>query len=251
MDKDIEFRFTKPDLLLKDYVDSIWMLKNHSEKDKDVVVVPDSRIDLFFSCSPSMPFNCILMGLESEPTAMQLPAKILTFAISFNLLAVEYILNRSVANLVNSFCALRPGFLEITVDDLDDFDKFCLKISAKIKEQLTTPVDNRKRELFELIYLSNGSIPVKELSEKVFWSTRQINRYFTSQFGISLKAYCNIVRFRASFQHIAEGKLFPEQDFADQAHFIKEIKKLSGVKPKELYKNQNGRFVQFSSLRRK
>jgi AraC-like DNA-binding protein len=251
MDNDIESRFTKPGQLLRDYVDSIWMLKNHSEKDKDVVIVPDGRIDVFFSFSPAISFNCILMGLESEPTALQLPAKMLTFAVSFNLLAAEYILKRSVADLVNSYCELPRGFWEIAIDDLGDFDAFCKKISAKIQGQLTTEVDNRKKSLFDLIYSSNGSLPVKELSEKVFWSSRQINRYFTTQYGVSLKAYCNIVRFRASFQHIIEGKLFPEQNFSDQPHFIKEIKKLSGVNPKELFKNQNGRFVQFSSLKRK
>jgi AraC-like DNA-binding protein len=251
MDKDIEYRFTKPDQQLKDYVDSIWMLKNHSEKDKDVVIVPDSRIDLFFSCIPGVPFNCILMGLESEPTTLQLPAKILTFAISFNLLAVEYVLKRSVADLVNSYRELPPGFWEITIDDLSDFERFCKKVSVRISDQLPTAIDNRKKDLFDLIYASHGALPVKDLSAKVFWSSRQINRYFNGWFGMSLKAYCNIVRFRASFQHIAEGKLFPEENFTDQAHFIKEIKKLSGVKPKELHKNQNDRFLQFLPLKRK
>src|SRR6187551_2773962 len=104
------------------------------------------------------------------------------------------------------------------------------------------------QKLFDLIYSSNGSLPVKELSDKVFWSSRQINRYFNEQFGISLKAYCNILRFRASFSHIKDGKLFPHENFADQSHFIKEVKKLSGVSPKELKRNQNDRFIQFSTL---
>jgi AraC-like DNA-binding protein len=95
-------------------------------------------------------------------------------------------------------------------------------------------IDARKQKLFELIYDSAGSMTVKELSEKVYWTSRQINRYFNQQFGISLKAYCNILRFRASFGHIKEGRLFPEQNFSDQAHFIKEVRKLSGVAPREL-----------------
>jgi AraC-like DNA-binding protein len=89
---------------------------------------------------------------------------------------------------------------------------------------------------FELIYAENGSMPVKELSEKVFWSSRQINRYFNEQFGLSLKAYCNILRFRASFEHIKEGKLFPQQNFADQSHFIKAFKEFAGYSPREFQK---------------
>ena len=86
---------------------------------------------------------------------------------------------------------------------------------------------------------TNGAITVKEFSEKIGWSSRQINRYFNHQFGLSLNAFCKILRFRASLDHIAKGKLFPEMNFADQTHFIKEIKKFSGVVPKELFKNKN------------
>jgi AraC-like DNA-binding protein len=63
-----------------------------------------------------------------------------------------------------------------------------------------------------------------------------------------LKAYANILRFRASFEQLHRGELYPEQNFADQSHFIREVKKLSGVTPKELNKNKNDRFIQFSVL---
>jgi AraC-like DNA-binding protein len=91
-------------------------------------------------------------------------------------------------------------------------------------------------------------LSVKELSEKVFWSSRQINRYFQQTFGISLKAYCNIFRFKSSLNHIKKGKLFPELNYADQNHFIREVKKMSGVTPKELSKNQNDRFILLSAI---
>jgi len=92
-------------------------------------------------------------------------------------------------------------------------------------------IDTRKKQLFDLIYASNGILTVTELSEKVFWSSRQINRYFNQTFGISLKTYCNIIRFKSSLPHIKKGIPFPELNFADQNHFIREIKKMSGVTP--------------------
>ena len=91
---------------------------------------------------------------------------------------------------------------------------------------------------------------VQELSENVFWSARQINRYFNQQFGISLKAYCNILRFGSSFKDISEGRLFPEENFTDQNHFIKEIKKYSGVTPKELSKNKDDRFMDIVAIKK-
>jgi len=247
----LEYKIAKPDPSLSHFVESFWMLVNHSDTEKDIVIVPDGRVDLFFSFSDTEPFHITLMGLESEPTQTKFPAKTIMYAISFNLPAIEYVLHTGIADIVNKPRMMPPGFWGITKNDLNDFDGFCKKTSAKMQELVNKDTDSHKQKLFELIYQSKGSLSVKELSEKVSWSSRQINRYFNQQFGVSLKAYCNILRFRASFQHIKEGKLFPEQNFADQAHFIKEVKKLSGVIPKELYKNKDDRFLQFLALPRK
>lgn len=78
------------------------------------------------------------------------------------------------------------------------------------------------------------------------WKLHLIRRRFLPE--LSLKAYCNILRFRASFTQINAGKLFPQENFSDQSHFIREVKKLSGVSPKELKRNRNDRFIQFSVL---
>jgi AraC-like DNA-binding protein len=248
---DIKYKIIKPEPSLSDFVESFWMLENNSETEKEIVVVPDGRIDIFFSFSATDPFNSIILGIETEPTKTKFAPRTKIFAVSLNLLAVEYVLHSSIAKLLNDAQLLPNDFWNIKEEDLKDFDQFCNKTTIIIKEQLQQNIDIRKRNLFHLIYSSNGAMTVKELSEKTFWSSRQINRYFNQQFGLTLKAYCNILRFRASFQHIKDGKLFPEQNFADQAHFIKEVKKLAGVNPKKLAQNQNDRFIQFSTLNKK
>jgi len=98
-----------------------------------------------------------------------------------------------------------------------------------------------------LLFSTFGSIRVEELSNKVFWNSRQINRYFSSKFGLSLKTYANILRCSKSFREIEKGKFSPDLNFYDQSHFIKEIKKHSGSNPKELHQNKNDRFLQFST----
>ncbi|WP_428658191.1 helix-turn-helix domain-containing protein [Runella sp.] len=246
-----DYEIYKPDPSLSDFVESFWMLANHSDTDKEIVILPDGRIDLFFSYSAAESFHIVLLGLESTPTQTSFPPGTVIFAISLKLLAIEYLLDRDISDLVNEGQLLPSGFWGITLEDLNDFDHFCRKASDKIRTLIKQNVDDRKQKLFQLIYSSNGALTVQELSERVHWSSRQINRYFNQQFGLPLKAYCTILRFRASFQHIKEGKLFPELNFTDQAHFIKEIKRLSGVVPKELSKNKNDRFIQFSTLPKK
>ena len=245
---DIEWKTIKPPQQLTDFVESFWMLANHGDKEHKIVILPDGRFDIIFSFSANEPLEATLRGLDTEPGQTTIPPKTLLLAVSFKLLAIEYLLDEKVNSLLNYGLPLPAGFWNITKKDLKDFDSFCKKITKTLLTLIKPDIDSRKHKLFDLIYASNGTLSVKELSDNVFWSSRQINRYFTQQFGISLKAYCNIIRFKSSLYHIKKGKLFPELNFTDQTHFIKEVKKMAGVTPKELAKNQNDRFILLSSM---
>ncbi len=248
MNNGLVFKLIKPHESLIDFVESFWLLHNPSDSDKEIVVLPDGRIEMVLSQSATEPFHITRSGIETLPEQAVLRAKSLMFAVSFKLLATEYIFQNTISDFLNSAEILPADFWDFNAADLEDFDLFCKKASLKISSLLPKDADSRKRKLFDLIYASKGDISVKELAANVYWSSRQINRYFNQQYGISLKAYCNILRFRASLEHLAKGKLFPESHFTDQSHFIKEIKKFSGVVPKELLKNKNDRFIQFSAL---
>lgn len=249
MEDFLKYERVKPATVLQDYVESFWQLENTSPTGKNIVVVPDGRIDLFLSYSVKQGFHITLSGLETEPDSVNFEGNTKIFAISFRLLAVEYLLQTSIADLTNDIRMQPSDFWDFSETDLENFHDFCEKANRKMAELLSLKkIDERKLRLFHLINLHQGEITVHELAEKAGWSERQINRYFNDKFGLSLKKYCNILRFRASFGQIKEGKLFPELNFTDQAHFIREIKKFSGVTPKELTKNPNDRFIQFSTL---
>jgi AraC-type DNA-binding domain-containing proteins len=249
MEDGLHYASVKPDKALTGFVDSFWYLRNESGKIKETVGLPDGRVDLFLFKSSVDDFRIILLGLGTLPhEEASIPIDGQIFCISFKLLAVEYLLKEGIADIINTGKFLSTDFWGFCEQDLADFDQFVFKSERKIKSLLPAAVDERKRKLFELIYESNGAVSIAELSERVFWNSRQINRYFNQRFGLSLKSYCNILRFRSSLDHIAQGKLFPEEHFFDQTHFIKEIKKFSGVVPKELLKNKNDRFILLSSL---
>lgn len=244
MNTAFDYTFTRPGKSLTDFVDRFSSLYNLSDLDEGVII-PNGKIDLIFFKTTGNQFHITLMGLETKPKLMPRQNISVFFAVSFNPLAIEYILRDSIADILNTGKLLPDDFWDFSIDDLNNFELFCEKASKKILSLVPAEIDDRKRKLFELIFAANGEISIKELSETIFWSQRQINRYFNNKFGISLKAYCEILRFQASLFHIKEGNLYPQLNFTDQSHFIKEIKKLSGVSPKELFKNQNGRFLQF------
>lgn len=249
MDNDFHFHFIEPDQSIADFVENLGTFHNRSDEAKEVVIIPDGRVDLFFMQSLSEPFHVTLVGLETYPEQRQIPPQTEAFVVSFKPIAVEYILNTTIADVLNTAKPLPNDFWNFKADDLQDFELCCTKATQKIQEQMPCKTDERKHQLFELIYSSKGEMSVNELSEKVSWSSRQINRYFTKQLGLSLKAYSTILRFRASLEHIAQGRLFPELNYTDQNHFIKEVKKFSGVAPKELSKNKDDRFILLSVLK--
>lgn len=251
MDNGLHFRFIEPDRSISDFVENLGTFHNLSDEVKEVVIIPDGRIDLFFMQSSSEPFHVTLIGLETYPEQRQIPPQTQAFVVSFKPIAVEYIFNTSIADILNSTMELPNDFWNFKAEDLHNFELCCTKATKKIKELIPEKTDERKHQLFELIYESKGEMSVDELSKKINWSSRQINRYFTQYLGLSLKTYSTILRFRASLEHIAQSKLFPELNYTDQNHFIKEVKKFSGVAPKELSKNKNDRFILLSVLKGK
>ncbi|MCZ4244282.1 helix-turn-helix domain-containing protein [Pedobacter punctiformis] len=243
-------RSALPDHSISHFVHSFWLLENNTGKDIPTTILPNGMVDMMVMKMSSGNWEMILRGIDTVPSQVIIEAGMKMFSIGFKLLAVEYLLGSSIKDLLNEGKNIPNDFWKFEDDDMNSLENFCSKAMQKIKALSPENTDSRKKKLFELIYLSNGSITVKELSDSVYWSSRQINRYFNQQFGISLKTYCNILRFGASFKHISEGNLFPEQNFTDQNHFIKEIKKYAGVTPKELSKNKDDRFIDITAVRK-
>lgn len=238
-----------PDQSVAHLVHSFWMLENNTGKDIPATVLPNGMVDMIMTRSNTGKWELLIRGIDTEPSRVNIEAGIKMFSAGFKLPAVEYLFGDSIKDVLNTGKDISNDQWQFVENDMNSLDNFCRKITEKIRAVSPETIDHRKLILFDLIYSSNGSMPVKELSEKAFWSSRQINRYFNQQFGISLKTYCSILRFGASFKHLSEGRLFPEQDFTDQNHFIKEIKKYAGVTPKELSRNEDERFVNITAVK--
>ena len=247
----IEYQIIQPESSLMDFVDSFWLLINHSDEEKNIVLLPDGRFDLFFGYSEKEAFHISLSGIDTEASNTTIPPKTVIYAISFKILALEYILKRTISEYVNAVTLLPTDFWQINRNDLSDLELFKSTVSEKMHTLLHANVDERKLKMSQLIYSSNGAISVQEIADSCGWSSRQINRYFQQWIGVSLKNYLTILRFRATFTQIKAGKLFPEQHYTDQAHFIREVRKFSNVIPKELKNNTDDRFIQFSLLKKK
>lgn len=57
MYNNLEYKLIKPDKSLSHFVESFWLLRNQSDTDKEIVVLPDGRVDLTFSQSAIAGFS--------------------------------------------------------------------------------------------------------------------------------------------------------------------------------------------------
>lgn len=244
----LEYLSLKPDNSLSDIVESVWMVKNHDDEKREGIIVPDGKIDLFLFSGEDENFEIFISGICTGPVFKPPFPRSTMFAISFHPIAAEYIFKKSIADLKDAKQTLHCDYWGFSKNDLEHFEQFYKKACEIVKAKLEKKIDDRKKNLFELIYLSKGETTVEELSKKVSWSSRQINRYFNAWLGVSLKSYINIIRFSNSLKQLKKGDFYPELNYGDQSHFIREVKKFAGVKPTILNKNENDRFIQLSLM---
>ncbi len=244
------YKEKNPEKNLFDFVKRFWYLQNSENKIQNYTILPDGYCDLIITIIAGKLQNITVYGIWTKELEVQIPANSIILGVCLKPLASEYILKQNLSKLLNSNTFLENDYWNINELDYENFEEIVQTLSSKMTAQLQKVklIDNRKIEIFNYLFQNNTSLKVENLSQKIFWTSRQINRYFNSRFGLSLKSYHNILRCSATYTNIREGEFFPKDDFYDQSHFIKEIKKHTGEIPTELHKNKNDRFLQFKTL---
>ncbi len=240
----MNYREVKPNGFLSNFVQCFWEYKT-VDTDKNYIILPDGYFDLIAIFEDGLLKIVVLTGVWTKPIKVLVPRSAQYIGIRFKLLAVEYLFRQEIKSILDTSKQLPDTFWNINNYKANEFEKFVSDIVFKLNSSVKhlSEIDNRKLKLFEVVY-SKNSVSVEELSKKVFWTSRQINRYFNNNFGFPVKEFLKIVRCRVSYTNISNGKIFPEIYFFDQSHFIKEIKRYTGVTPTKLYRNENDRFLQ-------
>src|SRR6185437_1834612 len=90
-------------------------------------------------------------------------------------------------------------------------------------------------EAVRLIYQSKGTIQINELNKKLFISQSPFEKRFRKLVGTSPKKFSSIVRFNSVLDNLNNTKSLTdicyENNFFDQAHFIKNFKQFTGDTP--------------------
>lgn len=250
MDK-MKFEKYTPADILKPYVKYFVVSENHLENEYKI-----------------FPFSGLVMGFQYSGRLTSVNQKIETKLAPAGITGITdgYKIFKNTANIGTILVFFtETGFthfashaahelfnLSISLDDI--FEKNTVE---KIEEKLAAASTNKQRvkviELFllsklkhiqtdkliveavKLIYQSKGAIRIKELNEKLFISQSPFEKRFRKIVGTTPKKFASIIRFHSVLESLGKSKSFTEicyeNNFFDQAHFIKDFKQFTGNSP--------------------
>ncbi|MCA6442172.1 MAG: AraC family transcriptional regulator [Bacteroidetes bacterium] len=245
----MKYEEIKTDGYLSNFVKCFWTSETLT-KSSEYTILPDGYFDLIVEIRNKKISSVKLTGIWTIPIDIQTETHTEIFAVRFKPLAIELLENINLKSLLNSSIYLGTDFIGIDNLAFNNFKDFCKHIENYLQRRIekSKTVNDLKIRLFIEIF-KKEIFNVQELSERVFWTSRQINRYFNLTFGLSLKEYLNIIRCNQTFKDISKNRLTLQSNYFDQSHFIKEIKKFTGATPTELKKNENDRFLQLSTIK--
>ncbi|MFE2862353.1 MULTISPECIES: hypothetical protein [Sphingobacterium] len=154
--QDFEYIKTVPDERLSGFVESFLLCANHTDEDKGVIIFPDGRVDIMFSCTDQEPLVAELFNLDKKASRYIFKTQTKLFMVCLILLGAEYRLGYNGTDFGKDEIRLPADLWDISKEDLTSLDSFAEKVSEKLLEIFPKKMDEKKQQLFELIY-SSGS----------------------------------------------------------------------------------------------
>ena len=103
---------------------------------------------------------------------------------------------------------------------------------------LNRQIDPRLSAALRHVFAAEGQVAVAALAKKSGAHTRTLVRLFEKSVGLLPKRFARVVRLQAALRALPDrnnwAHLAADLGYADQAHFIHDVRELLGVTPREL-----------------
>ncbi|TAE34329.1 MAG: AraC family transcriptional regulator [Candidatus Kapaibacterium sp.] len=251
----------EPSHELKEFVWCYWNL----EADKDTTpvkntIVPDGTMKLIFHYGDTYRHHpksgesivlpqYFLIGQLTQPYIVEPLGVTGSFIVRFHPNGFLPFTTKPIKDMENAAVPIAALFGnegaeigEKILSAIDTAERIRL-IEAFLLKRLTdkTTIDFVVKSTVETILTANGKFAVNELSEQNNINRRQLVRKFSSVIGLSPKQLSKTIRLQATLKTLLTKEVTTltdvayENEYFDQAHFIKEFKEFTGLTPKEFY----------------
>ncbi|MDD2799122.1 MAG: helix-turn-helix domain-containing protein [Bacteroidales bacterium] len=186
-----------------------------------------------------------ITGMADSYKIFQNSADIGTILVYFTEIGFTHFSSNPANELFNLSLSLDDIFEKSRVTEVEekitfaDTDKQRIKIVEHFLLSQLKDIESDKLivEAVKLIYQSKGTIRVKELNEKLFISQSPFEKRFRKIVGTTPKKFASIIRLNTVIDNLNEAKSLTEicyeNNFFDQAHFIKDFKHFTGQTPEQ------------------
>ena len=222
-------------------------------------ILPDGCIELFFILGDDVKRytseddfliqpRAMVLGQITDSFYIEPTGYVKTFAVRFYPQGFSSITTIPIKELANKETSLEIFFGKSDTKNLSEkiikadstekkiqiIERF---IFANINKKIT--IDNIVRETVDTIFLTKGKVSIKTILEDSSSRRRQLERKFLKQIGISPKQLGRVVRLQTVLKMLLDKepgsitKIAYENEYYDQAHFIKDFREFTGTTPKE------------------
>lgn len=257
----MKYTAIEPPRNIADFIKSFWNLEAEKETNPEKQrIVPDGCMEMIFHYgdlykqylidgSFIIQPKCFVFGQITQPLYIEPTGETGIFAVRFLPNGFVPFVDFPVHKMENKAVPL----IELFGEEASKLEKEVLKAASnkervKIVEAFFTKlisdskvIDRITKSSVALILELKGQLSVEELSENLSINKRQLERKFTSMIGVSPKQLSKMVRIQSVLKSLIENNFSNltdvayENNFYDQAHFIKEFKEFTGVSPKDFY----------------
>lgn len=262
----MNYQTFQPHSDLESLISCYWTLDVPSTEDtRRQRIIPDGTIEMAFILGDDIKRytsgdnfiiqpRSMILGQIVDPFYIEPTGYVSTFAIRFYPYGFANFVTTPIKNLANKETPIDRVFEEEAAKQLEQginqatdtkqrieiIESFLLK---KLSRQVT--VDNIVRTTIDALLKTKGSTSISDILKKDLSKRRQLERMFVKQIGVSPKQLGKLIRLQSALKMLLndEGESLTniayENDYYDQAHFIKDFKAFTGVAPKEFLGNEN------------
>jgi len=251
----------EPNFELTEFIKRYWTLEGEKENTPlKNTIVPDGTMKLIFHYGDSYKHHsqsgeitilpkCFLIGQLTKPYVIEPIGVTGSFVVQFKPNGFLPFARIPIKEMENTAIPLDKLFGEngkklgeqilntnSTSERIQIIETFLFKELANQKT-----IDSIVKSTVETIFCANGQFSVNEFSKSNNINRRQLARKFSSTIGLSPKQLAKTIRIQKTLkallneEHTSLTDLAYENEYFDQAHFIKEFKEFTGLTPKEFY----------------
>lgn len=204
----------------------------HLSKESQITLIGIADIPAIVDLENDAPHKNI--GIEFSPLGAYRIFQLRQSELKNNLFLLDDVIGKS-ARTIQEIIANT----EVVEEKIQLIQSYLIKLLSKSEPDLI--LDYCIREIEN----SNGQVTVMALAKKTGYSSRWLYEKFMEKVGLSPKSLSSVIRFVQFYEQWAKnpGVDFFKNDmynyFYDQAHFIKEFKRFTGLSPLKFTKSEN------------